>query len=174
MGFLFKGWISVKSLSAYRCLFMILLPAKLWPALLKYSLGFQLWELTGKNKSSILNSLCWNFMPTMNCALRSAPKVIRKRILIWGAKLLLEKKQCPDPKSFIPQSLSNSMASLPCDNIWTGNFKAAWQLWNCSLRVKDDCLKGQEVFSSTTKQNNRFRLEINGLSANLPQNPKTN
>lgn len=108
----FKEWISVKSLSAYRCLFMILLPAKLWPVLFKYSLGFQLWELTGKNES-ILNSLHWNFMPTMNSSWRSAPKVIKKRMLIWGAKLCPEKKQPLDLKPFTPQSLSSNTAPSP-------------------------------------------------------------
>lgn len=131
---------------------MILLPAKLWPALFKYSLGFQLWELTGKNKSSILNSQRWNFMPTMNCSLRSAPKVIRKRILTWGTKLCREKMQPTRPRVLHPSVPVKQHGSLPCDNIWTGNFKAVSQLWNCSLRIKDGCLKEQEVFSSPTQQ----------------------
>lgn len=135
---------------------MILLPVKLWPARFKYSLGFQLSELTGKNKTSILNSLCWNFMPITNCSQRSAPKVIRKRMFIWGA-ILSREKAAPWPWVLHPTVPAELHGSFPHDNIWRRNFKAMSQLWNGSLRVKDDSLEGPVVFSSTAWQNNRFR-----------------
>lgn len=90
-------------------------------------------------------------------------------------KTVLREKAAPQPQVLHPTVPVKQHGSLPCDKIWTGNFKAVSQLWNCSLRVKgQDCLKGQEVFSSTTKQNNRVRLPISGLRANQPKNPKTN